>query len=67
MKKLLSILLSAVLCASVIVTNPEAIDLSDVDAGNTPGIEIDFCEGEETSSSEVEPCDDSWPPPGERI
>lgn len=67
MKKLLSILLSAVLCASVIVTNPEAIDLPDVDAGNTPGIEIDFGEGENENGSEAEPCDDSFPPPGERI
>ena len=67
MKKLLSILLSAALCASVIVTNPEAIDLPDVDAGNTPGIEIEFDEGEETGSGEVEPCDIGLPPPGEGI
>lgn len=67
MKKLLSILLSAVLCASVIVTNPEAIDLPDVDAGNTPGIEIDFGEGEEAGDGEVEPCDIGMPPPGEGI
>ena len=67
MKKLLSILLSAVLCASVIVTNPEAIDLPDVDAGNAPGIEIDFGEGEEAGDGEVEPCDDCFPPPGEGI
>lgn len=67
MKKLLSILLSAVLCASVILTDPNAIDLPDVDAGNTPGIEIDFGEGEEAGEGEVEPCADDVPPPGERI
>ena len=41
MKKLLSILLSAVLCASVMVTDPDAMDLPNVDADNTPGIEVE--------------------------
>ena len=67
MKKLLSILLSAVLCASVVITNPDAIDLPDVDTGNTPSIEIQFGEGEEDTSSEAEPCDEKFPPPGEAI
>jgi len=67
MKKLLSILLSAVLCASVILTDPNAIDLPDVDAGNTPGIEIDFGEGEEAGEGEVAPCDEKFPPLGDVI
>ena len=67
MKKLLSILLSAVLCASVVVTNPDAIDLPDVDADNTPSIEVEYDEGEAESGSEVEPCDETFPPFGEGI
>ncbi len=66
MKKLLSILLSAALCASIILVNPDAMDLPNVDADNTPGVEVEYDEGE-TSGSEVEPCDESFPPGGDRI
>lgn len=67
MKKLLSILLSTALCASIIVTNPDAMDLPDVDAGNNPGIEFEASEGEEAGDNEVDPCDIKYPPPGEGI
>ena len=66
MKKLLSILLSAVLCASVILVNPDVMDLPNADADNIPGIEVEYDEGE-TSDSMVEPCDERWPPYGEDI
>ena len=62
MKKLLSILLSAVLCASVIVADPDAMDLPNIEADNTPGIEAEYDDGE------VEPCaDKEAPPAGEAI
>ena len=66
MKKILSILMSAVLCASIVLVNPDVMDLPNADADNIPGIEVEYDEGE-TSDSMVEPCAGSAPPPGEGI
>lgn len=67
MKKLLSILLSAVLCTSVAATDPGAMNLPEIDADNTPGIEVEYGEGEPTGDNEVAPCEEKFPPPGEDI
>jgi len=68
MKKLLSILLSALLCTSVIISNPEAIDLPEGEEDNIPGIEIEYGEDESEGDNEAAPCDDGrFPPGGEGI
>lgn len=64
MKKVLSILLSAVLCTSVAATDPGAMNLPEIDADNTPGIEVEYGEGETEGDNEVTPCDDGRFPPG---
>ena len=68
MKKLLSILLSAVLCTSVAATDPGAMNLPEIDADNTPGIEVEYGEGETEGDNEAAPCaDKELPPYGEAI
>lgn len=64
MKKLLSILLSAALCASIVLVNPEWIDVPAGDEDNDTSIEMEYGE-EAPEGDEVAPCDDSFPPYGE--
>ena len=62
MKKLLSVLLSAVLCASVMVTSPEMTEMPELDGDNRPGIEIEVGEDDGSAEHEAAPCDDSKGP-----
>ena len=67
MKKLLSILMSAMLCASVVLTDVGSLNQANGSEDTVvPGIDwnIDL-EGE--SDNTANPCDSSEPPSGERI
>lgn len=66
MKKLLSILMSAMLCASVVLTDVNSINHPNDSEGMENPIIVWDNEDENQRGSDVELCDDSvFPPPGE--
>ena len=64
MKKLLSVLLSAMLCASILVANPGMIDVPDNGQDDDTTIEVEYGAGEPGEENVVEPLDDGTPPFG---
>lgn len=63
MKKILSILLTALLCVSIINIHPEKIPQPPIGDGSGVWIELEQGDGPENGEGEVEPCDDSKGPP----
>lgn len=67
MKKILSILMSAMLCASVVLTDVDGLNQTNGSEDTVvPGIDwnVDL---EPESNDNISPCDDSEPPSGETI
>ena len=67
MRKLLSILLSVVLCMSVLVTNLDNLKNPDNSLQLADDTVVESICEENYSNADVEPCDESFPPPGEFI
>lgn len=67
MKKLLSILMSAMLCASVVLTDVGSLNQANGSEDDiVPGIDWNIDKEGKTNDS-ADPCDSSEPPSGERI
>ncbi len=59
MKKLFSVLLSAMLCFSVIVADAENLPVPEVDGSIIISEELPEAEGEENANEGIAPCDSS--------
>ncbi len=62
MKKLFSVLLSAMLCFSVIVADAENLPVPEVDGSTTITEELPAGEGEENANEGIAPCASSEDP-----
>jgi len=67
MKKILSIMLSAVFCGALLIAGPDEMDPPGIGLDDVPGVVVEHGMGETGGDSNFEPCDDSFPPPGEAI